>query len=73
MVVCGGQKYGPIATLSEGQTVLPPSKLLATSVAIHPDLGCGYLVLLPLRWLRQVDPLHPDQWSECLGILLLLF
>ena len=43
-----------------------------TSVATRPDTGCGYLVLLTLRWLIQVDPFHPDRWPGCANILLLL-
>ena len=55
------QKCESISTLSEGQRTLAYSKLLTTSVAIHPHQGYGSLVILLLRWPIQVDPLPPDR------------
>ena len=31
------------------------------------------LGFLTLRWVIQVDPFHPDKWTEYASILLLLF
>ena len=45
---------------------------LLTSMDAHSDPRCGYLVLLTLRWPKQVDSLHSDQRSEN-SIIFVLF
>ena len=65
------QKCESISSLSDREFG-DSSKLLTTCVATYPNSGCGYLVLLTLRWLIQVDPFHPDRWSGYANVLLLL-
>ena len=48
------------------------SKWVTTNVATPPDSGYGYLVLLTLIGLIQVDSFYPDKWSGYASILVLL-
>ena len=57
------QKCEPISTFSDGQRVWRLIKII-DKYNYTSDSGCGYLVLLTLRWLIQVYPLHPDRWSR---------
>lgn len=56
---------------SESLNLFCSLKSLTTSMATHPDVGCGYLVFWTLRKPMEIDLLHPDKRSENLSILLL--